>query len=89
MANIPERRVRVHSAPSHRTKPRKPNIKPRHRVGGQGKPSRHMVKPEGRFTSPTPIQPEKPETRPAIRSDKSQARGKRPPITKSQARGKR
>jgi hypothetical protein len=51
-------------------------------------PRRFQVAQVGRLTSPITIQPEEPKARPAIRSDKSQARGKRPPVTKSLARGK-
>jgi len=37
---------------------------------------------------PITVQSEEPKARPTIRSDKSEARGKRPPVTKSLARGK-
>ena len=50
---------------------------------------RKLVAQVGRITSPITAQPEEPKGRSAIRSDKSQARGKRSPVTKSQARGKR
>ena len=46
-------------------------------------PRRFWVAQVGRLISPITIQPEEPKAHPAVRSDKSQARGKRPPITKS------
>jgi hypothetical protein len=49
---------------------------------------RAQVAPVGRLTLPITVQSEEPKARPTIRSDKSEARGKRPPVTKSLARGK-
>ncbi len=49
-------------------------------------PRRFWVAQVGRLTLPITIQPEEPKARPVIHSDKSQARGKRPPVTKSLAR---